>query len=176
MPSTLIPGPVASVIEMTLELREIAPDDVDLRAVLLEHRLPVEQQDFAATAVESLPMGDRDPDWVSVAIVVHDLPVGMFGLDPGGYFREFDDDRSAVLFRAFYIAPEHQGRGYATAAVTATRGFVRQRLPDVKRVVLTVNHRNPAALAAYLKGGFVMTGQDYLGGLFGPQHVMELEI
>jgi RimJ/RimL family protein N-acetyltransferase len=174
--STLIPETVASLIEMTLHLREIAPDDVDLRAVLLEHRLPVEQQDFAATAVDSLPMADRDPGWLSVAIVVDDLPVGMFGLDRGGYFREFDEDPSAVLFRAFYIAPDHQGKGYATAAVTAVGDFVRQRLPDVRRVVLTVNHRNPGAVAAYLKGGFVMTGQDYLDGLFGPQHVMELKI
>jgi hypothetical protein len=43
-------------------------------------------------------------------------------------------------------------------------------------VVLTVNHRNPAAIATYLNGGFVQTGHNYLGGLFGPQHVMELEV
>jgi len=42
--------------------------------------------------------------------------------------------------------------------------------------VLGVNHRNPAAFAAYLRGGFVMTGQDYLGGPKGPQHVMELAV
>jgi len=161
---------------VTIELREITLGDSGLRAVLLEHRLPPEQQDFAATAVESLPRGDDDPDWLSVAIVVHGVPVGMFALDRNGYFREFDDDPSAVLFRAFYIAPEHQGHGYATAAVMATRALVQQCLPDVKRVVLTVNHRNPAALAAYLKGGFVQNGQDYLGGPFGPQHVLELKI
>jgi RimJ/RimL family protein N-acetyltransferase len=147
-----------------------------LRAVLLKHTLPPEQQDFAAPAVESLPLGDRDPGRVSVAIVVDGVPVGMFALDRGGYFREFDDDPCAVLLRAFYIAPEHQGSGYATEAVTATRAFVQQRLPDVRRVVLTVNHRNPAAIATYLKGGFVQTGQDYLGGPFGPQHVMVLEV
>jgi RimJ/RimL family protein N-acetyltransferase len=90
--------------------------------------------------------------------------------------REVDDDPSAVLFRAFYIAPEHQGRGHATAAVKATRAYVRQRLPGVTRVVLGANHRNPVAVAAYLRGGFVLTGEDYLGGLIGPQHVMELAI
>jgi len=84
--------------------------------------------------------------------------------------------RSAVLLRAFYVAPEHQGHGYATAAVGATRALVQQRLPDVKRVVLTVNHRNPAAIVTYLKGGFVKSGEDYLGGLKGPPHVMVLEI
>jgi RimJ/RimL family protein N-acetyltransferase len=161
---------------MTVVLREITLDDRDVRAALLEHSLPLEQQDFAAPAAESLPLGDHDPDWLSVAILVDGVPVGMFALDRGGYFREFDDDPSAVLLRAFYVAPEHQGHGYVTEAVAATRAFVRQRLPDVKRVVLTVNHRNPAAITTYLKGGPVMTGEDYLGGLKGPQHVMVLEI
>jgi RimJ/RimL family protein N-acetyltransferase len=161
---------------MTVELREITADDADLRAVLLKHTLPPGQRDFAAPAAESLLLGDRDPGRVSVAIVVDGVPVGMFALDRGGYFREFDDDPGAVLLRAFYVAPEHQGSGYATLAVSATRAFVQQRLPDVKRVVLTVNHRNPAAVATYLKGGFAQTGQDYLGGPFGPQHVMVLEV
>ena len=161
---------------MPVELREIALDDRDLRAGLLEHTLPPEQQTFAETAAGSLPSSDRDPDWLPVAIVVRGVPVGMFVLDLRGFVRELDDDPSTVLFRAFYIAPEYQGRGYATAAVLATRAYVQQRLPGVKRVVLGVNHRNPVAVAAYLRGGFVMTGQDYLGGSVGPQHVMELEI
>lgn len=161
---------------MTVELREITLDDRDLRAALLEHTLPPEQQFFVPPAVESLPLGDHDPNRLSVAILVDGAAVGMFALDRGGYFREFDVDPSAVLFRAFYIAPEHQGNGYATEAVQATRAFVQQRLPDIKRVVLTVNVRNPTALATYLKGGFIRIGEDYLGGVRGPQHVMELEI
>ena len=161
---------------MTVELREIRLDDCDLRAALPEHTFPSEQQDFAVPAAESLPLGDHDPERLSVAIVVEGVPVGMFALDWGGYFREFDDDPSAVLLRAFYIAPVHQGHGYATEAVSATKGLVQQCLPDVKRVVLTVNHHNPAAIAAYLKGGFVKSGEDYRGGPKGPQHVMVLEV
>ena len=161
---------------MIVELREITLDDPDLRAALLEHALPPEQQLFVPPAVESLPLGDHDPDRLSVAILVDDVPVGMFALDRGGYFREFDVDPSAVLLRAFYVAPEHQGHGYATEAVRATRTFVQNRLPDVKRVVLTVNHRNTEAIATYLRGGFVKTGKDYLGSRRGPQHVMVLEV
>jgi RimJ/RimL family protein N-acetyltransferase len=161
---------------VTVELREITLGDIDLRAVLLEHALPPEQHEFSCTAAETLPLSDRDPYWLPVAIVVDRVPVGMFVLDRRGYVRDRDDDPSRVLFRAFYIAPEHQGKGYATAAVKATRAYVQQRLPAVERVVLGVNHRNPPAVAAYLRGGFVMTGEDYLGGLIGPQYVMELEI
>ena len=51
----------------------------------------------------------------------------------------------------------------------AATAYVQQRLPAVGRVVLGANHRNPGAVAAYLRGGFVMTGEDYLGGFIGPQ-------
>jgi RimJ/RimL family protein N-acetyltransferase len=151
-----------------------------LREVLLGHRLPDEQQQFAAPAVESLPLGDADPGRTSVAILAgrgaEEVPVGMFALDRGGYWREFDHDPRAVLLRAFYVAPEHQGHGYGRAAVGLVPAFVRQHLSDVRRVVLTVNHRNPAALRTYLAGGFRDTGKDYLGGGAGPQHVLELEL
>ena len=68
----------------------------------------------------------------------------------------------------FYITRTHQGFGYGTQAVIAIGGYVQQCLPDVKRVVLTVNHRNTAAIVTYLGGGVVQTGHDYLGGPFGP--------
>jgi RimJ/RimL family protein N-acetyltransferase len=161
---------------MTVELREITPDDLDLRAVLAGQTLRPEQHEFATIAAETLPLSDQDHDWLPVAVVAGGVPVGMFVLDLRGYMRALDDNPATVLFRAFYIAPEHQGKGYATAAVSATGAYVRQRLPGVTRVVLGANHRNPVAVAAYLRGGFVMTGQDYLGGLIGPQHVMELEV
>jgi hypothetical protein len=51
---------------MTLELREITLDDLDLRAVLIEHTLPPEQHEFATTAVETLPLSDQDSDWLPV--------------------------------------------------------------------------------------------------------------
>ena len=121
-------------------------------------------------------LGDHDPNRLSVGVLVDGVPVGMFALDRGGYFREFDGDSSAVLFTAFSIAHEHQGKGHATGAVRAIRVLVQQRLPDVKRVVLTVQHRNTTAIATYLRGGFVMTGEDYLGGVRGPQFVMVLEV
>ena len=161
---------------MTVELREITVNDHQLRAVLLGHELPLEQQAFVPPAAETLPLGDDDPDRLSVAIIVAGVPVGMFALDRGGYFREFDDDPTSLLLRAFYIAPEHQGHGYAVAAVRATRSLVQQRLPDVRRIVLTVNHQNPTAIATYLKAGFIKTGEDYRGSRRGPQHVMVLEI
>lgn len=174
--SEFTPAAQQSRTDDTVRLLVIEEGATRLRATLTAHRLPEEQQQFAAPAAESLPLGDGDPGRISVAILAADEPVGMFALDRGGYFREFDDDPRAVLLRAFYVAPEHQGHGYARAAVTALPGFVRDTLPDVCRVVLTVNHQNPGAIRAYLAGGFTDTGQDYLGGDAGPQHVFELRL
>lgn len=156
-----------------VRLAPIGQSDSCWRAVLVSHHLPADQQRFAAPAAESLPLGDDNPDRMSVAILAEDEAVGMFALDRGGYFREFEHDRRAVLLRAFYVAPEHQGQGYARAAVTAIPAFVRQHLPGVNRVVLTVNMGNPAAIRTYLSGGFTDTAKTYLGGRSGPQHIFE---
>lgn len=145
----------------------------------MSHQLPADQQRFAAPAVNSLPLGDGDPDRTSAAILAGDEPVGMFALDRGGYFREFEHGLSAVLLRAFYVASDHQGRGYARAAVSAVSAvpaFVRQHLPGVDRVVLTVNTGNPTAIHTYISGGFTDTGKTYLGGRSGPQHILELTL
>jgi GNAT superfamily N-acetyltransferase len=159
-----------------VRLVAIGEDATQLRATLTAQRLPLDQQRFAAPAVESLPQGDADPRRLSVAILVRAEPVGMFALDRGGYLRECDDDPRAVLLRAFYVAPEHQGHGYGRAAVAVLPSFVRDHLPDVRRVVLTVNHENPGAIKTYLAGGLTDTGQNYLGGAAGAQHVFELRL
>ncbi|MBO1756813.1 GNAT family N-acetyltransferase [Allobranchiibius sp. CTAmp26] len=142
----------------------------------MSHQLPEDQQRFAAPAADSLPLSDGDPDRTSVAILAGDEPVGMFALDRGGYFRKFQDSPSAVLLRAFYVASDHQGHGYARAAVAAVPAFVREHLPGVDRVVLTVNTRNPTAIHTYTSGGFTDTGKTYLGGTSGPQHILELTL
>ncbi len=161
---------------MDVRLTEVRPHDVALRKALAAHHLPQEQHRFSATAAETLALSDADPGRSAVAILADEEPVGMFCLDRGGRLREVDDSPHAVLLRAFYIAPEHQGRGHARTAVGALRGFVCETLPGVRHVVLTVNHRNPGAIATYLSGGFVDTGADYLGGSQGPQHVFALEV
>jgi hypothetical protein len=48
----------------------------------------------------------------------------------------------------------------------------------VRRIVLTVNVRNPVAIRTYRRGGFAEShaaaGALYHGGAAGPQHVLEL--
>ena len=44
----------------------------------------------------------------------------------------------------------------------------------MRRIVLSVNVRNPVAIRTYARAGFADTGELYLGGTAGPQHVFEL--
>jgi RimJ/RimL family protein N-acetyltransferase len=53
---------------------------------------------------------------------------------------------------------------------------VRRDFPRARTLVLTVNVRNPAARAVYVRGGFVDAGELYLGGSAGPQHVLRLHL
>ena len=161
---------------MSVTLRLVRPEDTGLRAQLMAHRLPA-AQDFALPARDTLPLADADPGRTSVAILDGDLPVGMFQLDRGGFLPEITDRvEGTLLLRAFYVAPPFQGRGLATRAVAAVPDFVRATFPDVDRVLLTVNHANPAAARCYLRGGFTDTGQDYLVGRRGPQDVFVLQL
>ena len=49
---------------------------------------------------------------------------------------------------------------------------LQRRHPQRRLLVLMVNCRNRAAVAAYRKAGFVDTGELHRGGRAGPQHLM----
>ncbi len=132
-----------------------------------------EQEAFSSRASQTLPEADADPHRIPFAVVENDVAVGFGVLDRVGYLAELVDEPSrAVLLRAFYVAAVHQGRGLGTAAARAVPALAAELYDDVELVVLTVNQRNPAAVAAYLRAGFVDTSTRYLGGDAGPQHVL----
>ena len=79
------------------------------------------------------------------------------------------------LLRGFLIDRRRQGRGLgqaaAAAAVAAAAKLTARHGGGQAGVVLSVNERNAAGLAAYRKAGFEDHGQ-YLGGDAGPQRTM----
>ncbi|WP_247647066.1 GNAT family N-acetyltransferase [Arthrobacter sp. E3] len=81
----------------------------------------------------------------------------------------------AVLLRGFLIDKNRQGRGYgsgaAVAAVELAQELVRASGLSATGLVLSVNERNPAGLAAYLMAKFVDRGQ-HLGGRSGSQRIL----
>ncbi len=149
------------------------PPSGPLRDAALRLAPRPDQEEFSGRADQTLPLAKRDPARHPYVLVEGGAPVAFFILDET---PPAADPSADLLLRAFFVDAAAQGRGVATRAVRQLPGLVRRDFPSVRTVVLTVNVRNPAARAVYVKGGFVDAGQLYLGGSAGPQHVLRLEL
>ncbi|WP_102125180.1 GNAT family N-acetyltransferase [Deinococcus planocerae] len=147
------------------------------RSAVLALRVHPRQAVFSGEMPELLAQAEADPRSVAMCVLEGGEVVGYFRLDPTpGAVARRDFGPGSVGVRAFFIDRERQGRGLGTAAMLALAAWLREHRPEVRRVILTVNFKNPAATRAYREAGFVIRGAPYLGGSVGPQHVMELEL
>ena len=85
-------------------------------------------------------------------------------------------DAKALGIRALFVDHHFQGKGIATKALNLLPSYVVTHYPDFEVLQLTVNCRNTFAYSCYCKCGFEDTGNLYLGGPFGPQHIMQRNI
>ena len=156
-----------------MEVR-LAPVHPDLRERLLRLGPRPDQERFAGPLAETLPAAEADPDREPVAILADDEPVGFFVLHRGPGAGALAPGPRDVLLRAVLVDAAAQGKGIATRALAVLPDYVAERLPGARRIVLSVNVRNPVAIRTYARAGFADTGELYHGGAAGPQHVFEL--
>jgi RimJ/RimL family protein N-acetyltransferase len=160
-----------------------APDEIsltyvgpDLREAVLGLAPHPAQERFAGRPHEALAAADADPARRPVAILEGSAPVGLFALHHGPSAGELLADDGDLLLRGFFVDAAAQGRGVGGRALAALPGFVRADMAAVRRIVLSVNVRNPRAIRVYTRAGFSDTGALYLGGTQGPQHVLALAL
>ena len=144
-----------------------------LHAELLKLRVRPDQDDFvspvAVTLADSLVCEGSEP----MAILLEDQPIGFYRLEESvRSIAGHDMDWPALGLRSFFIDRDWQGRGWGSAVMAAVIDDVETRHPAIEALILTVNCRNAAALALYLRAGFVDTGELHLGGRSGPQHLL----
>ena len=132
-----------------------------------------EQEDFSGRAEQTLPLAERDPARHPYVLLEDGAPVAFLVLDETPSAADATGD---LLLRGFFVDAAAQGRGVAGRAVAALPDVVRRDFPRVRVMVLTVDVRNPAARAVYVRGGFVDAGELYLRGSVGPQHVLRLAL
>jgi RimJ/RimL family protein N-acetyltransferase len=131
------------------------------------------QRDYVGDAAFNLSQAQADPLSEAMAILADDAVIGFYRLDfaPNAVAgRAFGTP--SVGLRAFLLDRAQQGRGYGTRAMLALCDDLRRRHPQRRLLVLMVNCRNRAAVAAYRKAGCVDTGELHPGGRAGPQHLM----
>jgi GNAT superfamily N-acetyltransferase len=154
---------------------ELRPLEDGMREAVLALGLGPGQERFSGAPLRTLPLGDANASREHVVVVCGGVPVGYFQLDrdsvPGA-----PAGPDVIGLRALLIDAAAQGQGVASAAMAALPAYVRARFPERRRVALTVNVTNPAAIAVYRRAGFADTGAVYQAGPAGPQHVLVLEV
>lgn len=129
-----------------------------------------EQEKFACTAEEFL--SDFADTTHRNVIKNNNLVVGFFKLDTA-YSLNYDFcSQNGLGLRTFVIGINYQGQGIGTSAVKALFPYLKENYPGFDSIYLTVNCKNPSAQSCYRNGGFEDTGEKYLGGAAGPQHIM----
>ena len=108
-------------------------------------------------------------------LLEYDTEIIGFFLTDQNYWQKYDfSGQGEIGFLGFFIDASHQGRGLGKVAVKGLKPYLKSSYPEADGVVLTVNIKNKAAIKVYLAGGFEDTGEEYLGGRAGPQHIMRM--
>ncbi|MCL9783419.1 GNAT family N-acetyltransferase [Vibrio sp. S4M6] len=137
-------------------------------------RLADEQVKFAGTPEEFLRDGS---DVVHLHVIKSNgTVVGFFKLDLAYSSSYSFCPEGSIGLRAFALDINQQGKGIGTEAVKTLFSYLKTNYPIYDSVYLTVNCRNPKAIACYQKGGFEDTQDTYLGGDVGPQSIMRGKI
>ncbi|YCH09432.1 GNAT family N-acetyltransferase [Arthrobacter sp. alpha11c] len=154
--------------------------DDDARAIQLgavaEMAVEQAQRDFVGDPLRMMLISLEEESRLPYVIEAEGAGVGVLTLQSGAAsLAGWQDDDSVWLLRGFLIDSKCQGRGLgalaAEAAVEEARKLTARHAGGQSGVVLSVNERNPAGIAAYTKAGFVDAGR-YLDGNSGPQRIM----
>lgn len=133
-----------------------------------------DQVKFVGTVKEFL--ADRNEATHLHVIKHNDQVVGCFKIDIAYAESYVFCTEGSIGLRAFLIDAKQQGRGLGTLAVKALLPYLKENYANYPRIYLTVNAKNPAAHTCYQRAGFHETGECYLGGAAGPQHIMYWDI
>ncbi|MGR0160979.1 GNAT family N-acetyltransferase [Paenarthrobacter nitroguajacolicus] len=149
--------------------------DIQLGAVA-ELAVEAHQRDFVGDPLRMMLISLEEDSRFPYVIESGGAAVGVLTLQSGAAtLAGWPDDQSVWLLRGFLIDVGSQGRGLGTlaarAAVEEARKLTARLVGGQAGVVLSVNERNPAGLAAYAKAGFADSGR-YMGGSAGPQRTM----
>lgn len=173
-------------MERGLRLVPLRPEDTELartwapiRAGAMRLAPRPDELAWVGFVREMLPVAEADPTRLPVVMVAAPRPgevgdgepVGYLTLDWGPRSRRYAPP-GALGIHGFLVDHRQRRRGYALAALLSLPWLVRATLPGWTALALSVNVQNAPAIATYEAGGFVDTGELFLGGDAGPQHVM----
>ncbi|KRF00516.1 GCN5 family acetyltransferase [Frateuria sp. Soil773] len=157
----------------TPPILRVGPVTPALREAVLRLRVRPEQDAFVSPPSATLADAEQCPGSEPMAILLDDAVVGYYRIERSARtLTGRDGDADALGLRSFQLDAAWQGRGLGDRAMAAVLDDLALRHAGARRLLLTVNCDNAAALALYLRHGFVDDGGLYHGGRSGPQHVL----
>ena len=118
----------------------------------------------------------QEPGISRHVMVQNGQAVGFFRLDTRFSTSHPFAPESALGLRSVFVGSNYQGQALAKHALQAMAAYIRHLGLPASQLYLTVNCKNDAAYQLYQRCGFVATGELYLGGGYGPQHIMYLAL
>jgi len=106
-----------------------------------------------------------------VTILFNDYPVGFFVLDKGEDKYKLTENSEAILLRSLSINPEYQGKGIGKQSMRLVKEFIKENIPQINEIFLSVNLKNKNAYYTYIKAGYVDENK-IVFGLKGPLNVL----
>lgn len=157
----------------TLPIIRVSPITPALREAVLDLRVRPEQDGFVSPPARTLPDAEQCSGSEPMAILLDHTVIGYYRIERSARsITGRDEDVDALGLRSFQLDAAWQGRGRGLRALDTLLADLAQRHPQGRRVMLTVNCANAAALALYRRAGFVDSGTLYHGGRSGPQYVL----
>lgn len=152
----------------------IYPLDTALESDILNIQADNEQVAFSASPHVFL---ENMVDGLLPFVIFKDRKViGYFKLDTLLSQKQNYCPANSIGLCTLLIDKKMQGKGVGTQSLISTVEYVKAHFKQYDYLYLTVNCKNLAAYRCYLKAGFEDTGQLYLGGPVGPQHIMRVSL
>jgi RimJ/RimL family protein N-acetyltransferase len=151
----------------------VCPITPALREAVLRLHVRPEQEGFVSPPACTLPDAEQCHGSEPMAILIGDTVIGYYRIERSAHsLTGRDTDADALGLRSFQLDAAWQGRGLGAITMGALLADLTRRRPQARRIVLTVNCANTAALALYRRAGFADGGTLYHGGRSGPQHLL----
>jgi RimJ/RimL family protein N-acetyltransferase len=117
------------------------------------------QKDFVFTPSAALDFFQFGHTCFAVVIFHAAEPIGFFVLHRSKEALEYTNTMNTVFLRSFSIDRNRQGQGFGGAAMRLLPQFIRENLPEIEELILTVHEKNIPAMKLYEKSGFTYNGK-----------------
>lgn len=118
---------------------------------------------FSRRPQESLLQTYQDKEFHRILAFNNNDLVTFFILDEGKDKYNYTNQSDSLLLRSFSTDSRYTRKGFALQTLKQLPGFVQEKFPHIRTIVLGVNERNVQAIQLYKKAHFTDTGKKYFG-------------